>query len=84
MTIEIPVNKDSITTVAGIIGAIALAWTPIVDGMDSTFDTMDACRLVLAAMFAINGYYTGKQPNGDKIPKGENLATTPVNPTPIV
>jgi hypothetical protein len=84
MTIEIPINKDTITNVAGLIGAVALAVQPVIDGTNGVFNSNDTSKLVLAVMVAIIGWYTGKQPNGDKIPKGENLATTPAEKTPSI
>jgi hypothetical protein len=77
MTIEIPVNKDTITNIAGAIGAVALAVQPIIDSTQGDFTINDASKIVLAAMVAILGWYSGKQQDGTKIPKGEKVETTP-------
>jgi hypothetical protein len=83
MTIEIPVNKDTITNIAGLIGAIALGVQPVIDGSQDTFTANDVSRLVLAVAVAVIGWYTGKNQDGTKIPKGEQLETTPFPPATV-
>jgi hypothetical protein len=83
MTIEIPVNKDTITNIAGLIGAIALAVQPIMDGIKGDFDSTDISKLILAVTVAVLGWYSGKLPDGKTIPKGEQLETTPIPPATV-
>jgi hypothetical protein len=84
MTIEISANKDTITNIAGLVGAVALAVQPIMDSIKGDFDSTDISKLVLAVTVAVLGWYSGKLPDGKSIPKGDTLETTPVNPPPIV
>jgi hypothetical protein len=83
MTIEIPVNKDTITNIAGLIGAIALAVQPIMDGIKGDFDSTDISKLILAVTVAVLGWYSGKLPDGKTIPKGDTIETAPVPPATV-
>ena len=55
------VNKDLITTVVGVLGAVASASQPVVSlTQGNSMDTKGIAQLVMAIAFAVIGFFTGR------------------------
>ena len=53
-------NKDTITTIAGAVGAIAEGTQPIVNAVQGSFSRTDVARLIVAAVLGLVSWYIGK------------------------
>ena len=62
-------NKDKVTTVAGVIGAAFMAAQPVLNGLNAEVTSNDIVKIVMAIAVAVIGYFTGKTPEGKVIPK---------------
>jgi hypothetical protein len=62
---QINVNKDTVTTVVGVLGAVAGAVQPVVNAnATGNFDAKGIAQLVLSIAFAVVSWFVGK-PSGN-------------------
>lgn len=60
------VNKDLVTTVVGVIGAVAGAANPVLQATNTgTIDNQGITQLILSIVVAIIGFFTGR-PQAEK------------------
>jgi hypothetical protein len=55
------IDKDTITTVVGAIGAIAYATEPIVNTVQGSMHSDDWTKIIFAVCSAITAYFIGKK-----------------------
>jgi len=59
------VNKDVVTTIAGVLGAVATAAQPVMEASQgASLNNQGIAQLVLAAVVAILGFFTGRPQSG--------------------
>lgn len=55
------INSDILTTAGGVVLATLTASQPIVAAVDGSFKQGDWVKLILAIVFAVQGFFTNRQ-----------------------